>query len=119
VHSDTETFLAIPNRGGYIKVLPPARVDKLLAKIAEDRLGDRDVESVKARLFGNALQFTFDKQGRFMVSPDLLAHAAITKEAVLCGLGDTFNVFNPERWQAEEARTAGEAYGDLMDRIGI
>jgi MraZ protein len=118
-HSDSETFLAIPNPGGYIKVLPPARVARLLAQIADMKLSDEEAEAVKSKLFGSALQFTFDKQGRFGVSPELLQHAGIVKEAVLGGLGDTFNIYSPARWDAMQARTAGENYGDLMRRIGL
>ncbi|MDD3179276.1 MAG: mraZ [Opitutaceae bacterium] len=118
-HSDTETFLAIPHPDGYIAVLPPARVARLLQQIAEMRLSDRDAQAVKARLFANALSFTFDKQGRFGVSADLLHHAGITKEAVLGGMGDTFNIYSPKRWDEMHQSTAGENFGDLMRRIGL
>jgi MraZ protein len=30
-----------------------------------------------------------------------------------------FNIYNPARWQQEEARTAGENFGDLMRRLDI
>ena len=46
VHTDTETFLAIPHPDGYIAVLPPARVEKLLAQISEMKLSDRDAQRV-------------------------------------------------------------------------
>jgi MraZ protein len=119
VHTDTETFLAIPHPDGYIAVLPPARVEKLLAQISEMRLSDRDAQAVKARIFSNALSFTFDKQGRFMVSADLLGHAAIKRDAVLCGMGDTFNIMSPAGWQDMQSRTSGENFGDMMRRIGL
>ena len=45
VHTDTETFLAIPHPDGYIAVLPPARVEKLLAQISEMKLSDRDAQA--------------------------------------------------------------------------
>ena len=87
VHTDEETFLAIPHPDGYIAVLPPARVDKLLAQIGEMKLSDRDAQAVKAKIFSEALSFTFDKQGRFGVSPDLLRHAGIGKDANAAGAG--------------------------------
>jgi MraZ protein len=119
VHTDTETFLAIPHPDGYIAVLPPARVGKLLAQISEMKLSDRDAQAVKARIFSDALSFTFDKQGRFGVTADLLQHATIAKDAVLCGMGDTFNIMSPARWQDLQRATAGENFGDMMRRIGL
>ena len=119
VHTDTETFLAIPHPDGYIAVLPPARVTKLIAQIAEMKLSDRDAQAVKAKIFSEALSFTFDKQGRFGVSPDLLRHAGIAKGAVLSGMGDTFNILSPARWADMSRATAGENFGDMMRRIGL
>ena len=119
VHTDTETFLAIPHPDGYIAVLPPARVGKLLAQVSEMKLSDREAQAVKARIFSDALSFTFDKQGRFGVSADLLKHAAITKDAVLSGMGDTFNILSPSRWTEMSRTTAGENFGDMMRRIGL
>jgi MraZ protein len=119
VHTDEETFLAIPHPDGYIAVLPPVRVDKLLAQIGEMKLSDRDAQAVKAKIFSEALSFTFDKQGRFGVSPDLLRHAGIGKDAVLSGMGDTFNILSPSRWTEMQRATAGENFGDMMRRIGL
>ncbi len=119
VHTETETFLAIPHPDGYIAVLPPARVAKLLADISEMKLSDRDAQAVKARIFSDALSFTFDKQGRFGVNADLLRHAGIAKDAVLSGMGDTFNILSPARWAEMKRATDGENFGDMMRRIGL
>ncbi|HVZ65071.1 MAG TPA: mraZ [Lacunisphaera sp.] len=119
VHTDTETFLAMPHPDGYIAVLPPARLERLLAQVSEMKLSDRDAQAVKARIFSDALQFTFDKQGRFGVSAELLRHAGITKDAVLSGMGDTFNILSPARWTEMQRATAGENFGDMMRRIGL
>ena len=118
-HTDTETFLAIPHPDAYIAVLPPARVAKLIAQVSEMKLSDREAQAVKARIFSDALSFTFDKQGRFGVNADLLRHAGITKDAVLSGMGDTFNILSPARWSEMQRSTAGENFGDMMRRIGL
>ena len=118
-HTDTETFLAMPHPDGYIAVLPPARVAKLLAQVSEMKLSDRDAQAVKAKIFSEALSFTFDKQGRFGINPDLLRHAGIAKDAVLSGMGDTFNILSPARDTEMKRSTAGENFGDMMRRIGL
>src|SRR5476649_878790 len=76
-HADTDTFLAIPHPDGYIAVLPPARVAALLADLGGKKISDSEAQAVKARIFSEAQSFTFDKQGRFGVSADLLEHAGI------------------------------------------
>ena len=118
-HTDTETFLAIPHPDSYIAVLPPARVTKLLTQVSEMKISDREAQAVKAKIFSEALSFTFDKQGRFGISPDLLRHAGIAKDAVLSGMGDTFNILSPARWTDLQRTTAGENFGDMMRRIGL
>jgi MraZ protein len=118
-HSETDTFLAIPHPDGYIAVLPPARLAALLADISGKKLSDSEAQAVKARIFSEALSFTFDKQGRFVVTADLLNHAGIQGEAKLIGMGDTFNIMTPARWAKFKRETAGENFGEMMRRIGL
>jgi MraZ protein len=118
-HTDTEQFLAMPHPDGYIAVLPPARVAKLIAQVSEKAISDSEAQAVQAEIFSNALSFTFDKQGRFGVSADLLQHATIAKDAVLSGMGDTFNILSPARWTEMKRRTAGQNFGDMMRRLGL
>ena len=118
-HTDTEPFLAITHPDSYIAVLPRERVAKLLTQVSEMKISDREAQAVKAKIFSEALSFTFDKQGRFGISPDLLRHAGIAKDAVLSGMGDTFNILSPARWTDLQRTTAGENFGDMMRRIGL
>ncbi|MEO6993484.1 MAG: mraZ [Lacunisphaera sp.] len=118
-HTDSEMFLAIPHPDGYIAVLPPARVAKLLTDISESKISDSEAQAVKARIFSEAMSFTFDKQGRFGITADLLRHAGITKDAVLNAMGDTFNILSPERWTEMKRATEGAHYGDMMRRVGL
>jgi len=118
-HEESDTFLATPHPDGYIAVLPPAEVEKLYEKVAQKALTDRDAQDAFSRFFAQTLSFAFDKQGRFGVDADLLAHADIRKDAVLVGSLTKFAIWSPARWEKLEARTSGEHLGDLMRRIGI
>ena len=118
-HEESDTFLATPHPDGYIAVLPPAEVEKLQAKVAEKALTDRDAQEAFARFFSQTLSFSFDKQGRFGVTADLLAHAGARKDVVLVGTLTKFSIWAPARWQAFEKRSSDEQLGDLMRRIGI
>lgn len=119
VHAEEDTFLATPHPDGYIAVLPPTEVEKLHAKFSELKLSDASAQAFAARFFSQTQSFSFDKAGRIGLGTDLLAHARIEKDAVLVGSLTKFNIYSPARWQQEEARTAGENFGDLMRRLDI
>ncbi len=118
-HGEADAFLATPHPDGYIAVLPPAQVERLHAKISEQKLSDASAQAFAARFFSQTQSFSFDKAGRIGLTPDLLKHAGIAKDAVLVGSLNKFNIYSPARWQQEEARTAGENFGDLMRRLDI
>src|SRR6476620_6376479 len=107
-HEEADTFLATPHPDGYIAVLPPAEVDKLHEKVAAMKLSDAAAQAFSARFFSQTQGFSFDKAGRAGLTAELLKHAGIEKDAVLVGSLTKFNIYNPARWQQEEARTAGE-----------
>ena len=118
-HAPEDTFLATPHPDGYIAVLPPDEVAKLREKISALKLNDAAAQAFTARFFSQTQSFWFDKSGRAGLSAELLKHAGIEKDAVLVGSLTKFNIYNPTRWQQEEARTAGEHFGDLMRRLDI
>ena len=118
-HGEQDTFLATPHPDGYVAVLPPAEVEKLHEKISAMKLSDAAAQAFSARFFSQTQSFSFDKAGRIGLSADLLRHAGVEREAVLVGSLTKFNIYNPARWQQEEARTAGENFGDLMRRLDI
>jgi MraZ protein len=118
-HAPEATFLATPHPDGYIAVLPPAEVDKLHEKISGMKLSDAAAQAFNAKFFSQTQSFTFDKSGRAGFNAELLRHAGIEKDAVLVGSLTKFNIYSPARWEQEEARTAGENFGDLMRRLDI
>lgn len=118
-HAEADAFLATPHPDGYVAVLPPAEVDKLHEKISTLKLSDAAAQAFAARFFSQTQSFSFDKAGRIGLSAELLKHAGIAKDAVLVGSLNKFNIYSPARWQQEEARTAGENFGDLMRRLDI
>ena len=118
-HGESDSFLATPHPDGYVAVLPPAEVERLHAKISELKLSDAAAQAFAARFFSQTQTFSFDKAGRAGLSAELLKHAGIEKDAVLVGSLTKFNIYSPTRWQQEEARTAGENFGDLMRRLDI
>jgi MraZ protein len=118
-HGENDAFLATPHPDGYVAVLPPAEVEKFMAKIADTKLSDGSGQDFLARFFARTQAFSFDKQGRVGLSPDLLEHAGIAKDVVLVGSLTKFNLYSPGRWEKVETRTSGQNFGDIMSRLGI
>jgi MraZ protein len=58
-------------------------------------------------IFARSHPVPWDGEGRVIVPAELLSHAAITDYALFVGLGDTFQVWEPERY-AEVEREAIE-----------
>lgn len=118
-HGESDQFLAAPNPGGYVSVLPPTEVEKLYDKVATVPLSDTQAQAEIAAFFAIAQAFTFDKQGRIALNAELLQHAGITKESVLNGSLTKFNIYSPERWAAIAQRSSAASQADFLRRYGI
>lgn len=55
-------------------------------------------DDLAAAIFGNATPLNFDDTGRIGVPKELLAHANITDTAVFVGLGNKFQIWNPDAY---------------------
>lgn len=118
-HSENDEFLATPNPDGYITVLPPLEVTKLVDKVAAVPLSDAEAQADIAAFFALSLNFVFDKQGRCALSEALRRHAGITKEAVLVGSLTKFNIYSSERWALLEQKQAASGSSGFLRRYQI
>ena len=65
------------------------------------------------RIFlGNAMDVEMDGTGRVLVSPELRAAAGISKECVLLGMGNHFELWDKATYDAQEAKAM---QGDMPD----
>ena len=65
------------------------------------------------RIFlGNAMDVEMDTTGRVLVSPELRAAAGLTKESVLLGMGNYFELWDKATYDAQEAQAM---QGDMPD----
>jgi len=83
-----------------ILALPPACMADLAKKLAEMPLSDKNAETLR-RLFGtHSDTVTTDKSGRICLPEWMAKEAGLEKEAILVGMVDRFQIWNPERHQA-------------------
>jgi len=49
-------------------------------------------------LFSSAVYLEIDDQGRFVIPRTLLLYAALSEKVTILGVGDHFEIWNPEKW---------------------
>ncbi len=92
--------------GTCLRVLPPEKMAKLAGEIDAKPNSDPTKVVLKRLIGGKSMQITLDKAGRICV-PDEMANAAgIKDEAMLVGLIDQFEIWNPARYEQVEATDA-------------
>jgi division/cell wall cluster transcriptional repressor MraZ len=107
------TLILWPHEGQpdmCIQVLPPPVFDKLFGKVTAAAFGNADGQALKRTLGERMEQVDLDAAGRIMVPEGMAAAAglALGKEAVLNGMFDCFQIWNPERYEATRASVAAK-----------
>lgn len=100
------------NEGPCLRVLPPQEMADLMRDI--DAMPNGDKKTALKRVIGGAsVQVAVDKGGRICIPDDMARGSGIKDEAVLVGLLDRFEIWNPERFdrvKAADAVLAQEAF---------
>jgi MraZ protein len=96
-----------------LRVLPPLEMAELMRDI--DAMPNSDPSKVVLKRFigSESVQVSVDKGGRICLPEEMAKAADITDNAVLVGLLDRFEIWNPERYQkvkASDAVMAQEAF---------
>ena len=78
-----------------MRVLPPKELAQLMESL-DAMPNDPENKTVLKRIIGSeSVQVTLDKAGRICVPEEMVRAAGIEKEAVLVGLLDRFEIWNP------------------------
>ena len=112
------TYLALPNPGGYVTVYPPKMIARLDEKVAEASLSNVRVQALMMELFSKAHSFGCDKQGRINLNDKLIEHAGIKSKAVLVGNFSAFAIWAEERY-ARKADADERNIFDAMRELGL
>ncbi len=99
--------------GPCIRVLPPMQMAKLMQSIDEMPNSDPRKVVLKRLIGSGSAQASVDKTGRICLPDDMAREAGLKNEAMLVGLLDRFEIWNPERYekvQAADASLASEAF---------
>jgi MraZ protein len=103
--------------GTCLRVLPPLEMAQLMADIEAMPKGDANKVVLKRFIGSESVQVALDKGGRICLPDEMARAAGIKGEAMLVGLLDRFEIWNPARYEnvkAADAAFAPEAF-KMMD----
>src|SRR5207253_2727663 len=85
--------------------LPPAKMAALMQKVDAMSFADHNAQTLRRLLGANSADVSLDKAGRICIPEDLAKSAGleIDKEALLVGMMDRFQIWNPERFDRVKA----------------
>jgi MraZ protein len=102
--------------------LYPVDVWAVLAeKISALPLTDPRAREFRRQVFGGASDSVPDKQGRVNLPPYLRQYANIDNQAVITGLHDHCEIWNPESWRESQERSHNDPEGRAaqFESLGI
>ena len=114
----SQEFYVLPLPNDHLFVLPEGAMDKMMERADDISIGEYERRGVLRLIAGNAHGTPCDKQGRIVLTEDLLKHAGIADEAVLVGVLKGFEIWSPSR--LEEAKSSAAAtFGEAAKQLGL
>ncbi|MDQ6630832.1 MAG: hypothetical protein M3Y82_03635 [Verrucomicrobiota bacterium] len=110
---DTEFTLILwpqSKEGACLRVLPPQEMAKLMVDMEAMPKGDPQKVALKRFIGSESAQVALDKGGRICLPEEMARAAKIKEQAVLVGLLDRFEIWNPERYDAVKSSDAVMAH---------
>jgi len=78
------------------------------------------VRRYRRQVYSGAELCGLDRQGRILIPAHLRDYADLTREAVLVGAGDTFEIWDAARWEREAARDVDTTeLADTLAELGF
>lgn len=98
-------------------VFPVAQWERRSKAIAKMPLTQRDARAYSRFVFSGAMDVAPDKQGRVLLPAYLREYAGIDGDAIIIGLHDRLEIWNPDRWR--EVKLEAEENMDLIaEKLG-
>jgi MraZ protein len=104
-----------------LSVFPRQVWDDLAERIAQLPLTQRNARNFGRLMFSGAADFIPDRQGRVLIPQGLREYAGFDSEAVIIGLYDRLEIWNPEHWTHLKAEVEGdpESIAEQLHELGI
>lgn len=88
---------------------------KIHAKIAALSEFNAEQRKLKRNFFRSIAQVEMDTAGRILIPKQMLAHASLDKEAILIGMGNYIEMWNPQLFEEDQIDDS-EEYSALAQK---
>lgn len=94
---------------------PMLEYKKIHAKIAALSEFNAEQRKLKRNFFRSIAQVELDNAGRILLPKTMLAHASLEKEAILIGMGNYIEMWNPQLFEEHQIDDS-EEYSELAQK---
>lgn len=101
---------------GCLLLYPRPRWERKRAQLVELSHSRRVLQRI---LIGSAVDLDLDNSGRILISPELRAAAGLERDALLSGVGEHFEIWEPARMEALEKKQLAEGGLDAADDFSV
>ncbi len=70
---------------------------------------NREARQMSRFFFSGSMETELDRQGRFVLTPPLIAHARLGREVVVAGVRDHLEIWEPGAWRDQLREVEGSA----------
>ena len=89
---------------------------KLEEKLKALPVTKKDARAFTRFFFSGATEVELDKQGRVNIPTTLATHAKLSKDCIIIGVSERFEIWSDELWQAYYEDSA-ESFNDIAENI--
>jgi MraZ protein len=102
-----------------LEACSPEHMEQLATDLEQMDISPDERELYEMTMFGDSVQLSIDAEGRILMPQNLLDFAGITEQASFVGVRKTFQIWEPNAYQArvEEARAQSRASGLSLSSI--
>ena len=113
--ADQAELYITPGTDGSLALYTEETLTSLASRLAHASPTAADVRAFGRMFYAAAERVEIDAQGRIRIPPALAQAASLGKEAVLLGVHDHLELWDPVRWEAYLAQRAGN-YDEIAER---
>lgn len=96
-------------------IYPLNEYKKLHNKISSLNEFNSEQRKLKRNLFSSIVQVDLDNSGRFLIPKNMLSHAKINKEVIICGMGNVIEIWNNKMYKKYLINDS-ETYSELAQK---
>lgn len=102
----------------WLFLYPMPEWEKFVDKL-QQLPSSQKTRKIQRQFLSKAMEVSLDKQGRILVPKMLRASAGLEKEVVFAGMMNRVEVWDKERFAAEELEEEEVSLDSIMDELGI